>query len=113
VNSPEASIVVPGAFTRGTNHFTHSGSPTDTAIVAEYETRYGGLSSRSRASWPRSSRPTPRSPRSSTPRRATDPYRVYTDPSDDGAAIVVAVGDRVRAELLRRIGPDDVLQPAK
>ena len=27
----ETSIVVPGAFTRGTNHFAHSGKPADTA----------------------------------------------------------------------------------
>lgn len=32
----ETSIIVPGAFTRGTNHFAHSGSPADTARAAEY-----------------------------------------------------------------------------
>ena len=32
----ETSIVVPGAFTKGTNHFAHSGSPEDTAVAAEY-----------------------------------------------------------------------------
>jgi len=33
----ETSIVVPGAFTGGTNHFLHSGRPADGARVAEYE----------------------------------------------------------------------------
>src|SRR6266705_1755090 len=33
----ETSIVVPGAFTGGTNHFAHSGRPSDDARVAEYE----------------------------------------------------------------------------
>src|SRR6202041_2709866 len=33
----ETSIVVPGAFTGGTNHFAHAGSPADKARVAEYE----------------------------------------------------------------------------
>src|ERR1700736_2220278 len=33
----ETSIIVPGAFTGGTNHFAHSGSPADRARVAEYE----------------------------------------------------------------------------
>ena len=33
----ETSIIVPGAFTGGTNHFAHSGAPADTARVAEYE----------------------------------------------------------------------------
>ena len=33
----ETTIIVPGAFTGGTNHFAHSGHPADTAVVAEYE----------------------------------------------------------------------------
>jgi NAD(P)-dependent dehydrogenase (short-subunit alcohol dehydrogenase family) len=33
----ETSIVVPGAFTKGTSHFAHSGRPADEARVAEYE----------------------------------------------------------------------------
>src|SRR4029453_14832272 len=32
----ETSIIVPGAFTKGTNHFAHSGSPADKARAAEY-----------------------------------------------------------------------------
>src|SRR6201984_3609725 len=33
----ETSIIVPGAFTSGTNHFAHSSRPADPARVAEYE----------------------------------------------------------------------------
>jgi len=33
----ETSIIVPGAFTGGTNHFAHSGPPTDKERAAEYE----------------------------------------------------------------------------
>ena len=33
----ETMIVVLGAFTRGTNHFAHSGRPADQARLAEYE----------------------------------------------------------------------------
>jgi NAD(P)-dependent dehydrogenase (short-subunit alcohol dehydrogenase family) len=33
----ETSIIVPGAFTGGTNHFAHSGRPADTQRVAEYD----------------------------------------------------------------------------
>jgi hypothetical protein len=29
----ETSIIVPGAFTSGTNHFAHSGKPTDGSTV--------------------------------------------------------------------------------
>ncbi len=39
------------------------------------------------------------------------PFRVHIDPSDDGAAVVNAVADRVRAEFLRRVGLDDLLHP--
>lgn len=39
----ETSIIVPGSFTSGTNHFAHSGRPDDTTVEAEYETRYAGL----------------------------------------------------------------------
>jgi NAD(P)-dependent dehydrogenase (short-subunit alcohol dehydrogenase family) len=33
----ETSIIVPGAFTGGTNHFAHAGSPADKARVAKHE----------------------------------------------------------------------------
>src|SRR6202030_4740235 len=33
----ETSIIVPGAFTKGTNHFAHAGVPTDEQRLAEYE----------------------------------------------------------------------------
>src|SRR5260370_8053382 len=40
----ETAIIVPGAFTKGTNHFAHSGSPADKARAAEYdEGPYAGL----------------------------------------------------------------------
>ena len=39
------------------------------------------------------------------------PFRVHIDPTQDGAEVVNAVLDRVRAEFLRRIGLSDVLTP--
>src|SRR6266550_2292726 len=43
----ESSIIVPGAFTSGTNHFAHAGSPADKARVAEYEAGpYKGMADR-------------------------------------------------------------------
>src|SRR3989449_7664734 len=33
----ETSIIVPGAFTKGTSHFAYAGTPADKARVAEYE----------------------------------------------------------------------------
>jgi hypothetical protein len=41
------------------------------------------------------------------------PFRVHVDPTQDGAEVVNMVSDRVRAELLRRIGLGDVLTAAK
>jgi nucleoside-diphosphate-sugar epimerase len=40
------------------------------------------------------------------------PFRVHVDPSEDGAEVVNRMADRVRAELLRRIGLADLLKPA-
>jgi hypothetical protein len=39
------------------------------------------------------------------------PFRVHIDPTQDGAEVVTGVLDRVRAEMLRRIGLSDVLKP--
>ena len=39
------------------------------------------------------------------------PFRVHIDPTQDGAEVVNMVLDRVRAELLRRIGLGDLLVP--
>jgi hypothetical protein len=39
------------------------------------------------------------------------PFRVHVDPTQDGAEVVNMVLDRVRAQLLRRIGLGDLLVP--
>jgi len=64
----ETSIIVPGAFTGGTNHFAHARSPGDKARAAEYEAGpYTGLRTRcSKASLPLS-RPMQMSPLWRTP----------------------------------------------
>jgi NAD(P)-dependent dehydrogenase (short-subunit alcohol dehydrogenase family) len=42
----ETSIVVPGAFTKGTNHFAHAGAPADTSRAIEYaDGTYAGIPS--------------------------------------------------------------------
>ncbi|CAM5774681.1 short-chain dehydrogenase/reductase [Labrys miyagiensis] len=115
----ETAIIVPGAFTKGTNHFAHSGSPADTARASEYndgpykgvpEQALKGLASLEPADadagdvavaivrvvgMPFGSRP----------------FRTHVDPSQDGAEIVNGVADRVRAEMFRRIGLEDLLKP--
>jgi NAD(P)-dependent dehydrogenase (short-subunit alcohol dehydrogenase family) len=115
----ETSIIVPGAFTKGTNHFVHSGKPADTARAAEYDNGpYAGLPDlalKGLASL---------EPADADAASVADaivkvvglpfgkrPFRTHIDPSEDGAEIVNGVADRVRAELFRRIGIEDLLKP--
>ena len=115
----ETTIIVPGAFTCGTNHFAHAGSPTDKTRVTEYEAGpYAGFAEQLRKGFASIVPPdadvsavadaivkvvnTPFGKR---------PLRVHYDPTQDGAEVVNMVSDRVRAELLRRIGLGDVLTP--
>ncbi|MEU8225792.1 SDR family oxidoreductase [Kribbella sp. NPDC048915] len=114
----ETTIIVPGAFTHGTNHSVHSGTPADTDVVAAYETKYAGLMdqvSQRLAGLEPESADVGEVARLITEVVGTEkgrrPFRVSYDPSDDGAVVVNAVADRVRAEFLRRVGLDDLLHP--
>lgn len=115
----ETSIIVPGAFTGGTNHFAHAGSPDDKARVAEYEAGpYKGFADDVLKGF------SSIVPPDANVEGVADaivkvvdapfgrrPFRVHYDPTQDGAEVVNMVSDRVRAELLRRIGLTDVLTP--
>ena len=39
----DTSLVVPGAFTSGTNHFRHAGTPADADVAADYDRLYATL----------------------------------------------------------------------
>ncbi len=115
----ETSIIVPGAFTGGTNHFAHAGSPADQARAAEYEAGpYAGFANDVLKGF---SSIVPADADVSAVADAIvkvvdapfgrRPFRVHIDPSQDGAEVVNAVSDRVRVELLRRIGLGDLLTP--
>jgi NAD(P)-dependent dehydrogenase (short-subunit alcohol dehydrogenase family) len=115
----ETSIIVPGAFTGGTNHFAHAGSPADQARAAEYEAGpYKGFADDVLKGF--SSIVPPDASVEGVAEaivKVVDapfgkrPFRVHYDPTQDGAEVVNMVSDRVRAELLRRIGLSDVLTP--
>ena len=116
----ETSIIVPGAFTKGTNHFAHSGSPADTARAAEYndgpykgvpEQALQGLASLEPADADAGDVAVAIVDVIGMP-FGKRPFRVHVDPSQDGAEIVNGVADRVRAEMFRRIGLEDLLAPA-
>jgi len=116
----ETSIVVPGAFTSGTNHFAHAGHPADTVVEAAYETKYAGLMDQVAAKL------AALEPADADASMVSDeiarivalpegqrPYRVHIDPSNDGSAEVSAVADRIRREFLTRIDLADLLTAAK
>jgi NAD(P)-dependent dehydrogenase (short-subunit alcohol dehydrogenase family) len=115
----ETAIIVPGAFTKGTNHFAHSGAPADRARAAEYdEGPYAGLPDQALKGLASLE---PADADAATVAEAIvgvvgmpfgkRPFRTHVDPSQDGAEIVNGVADRVRAELFRRIGIGDLLSP--
>ena len=112
----ETTIVVPGSFTSGTNHFANAGHPADERIATAYEAEYAGLMdevSRKLAEL---------APDDADPGevarqivkvvgmpKGSRPFRVYVDPADDGAEDVFRVGDRVRQWFYQRIGLIDLL----
>jgi NAD(P)-dependent dehydrogenase (short-subunit alcohol dehydrogenase family) len=115
----ETSIVVPGAFTTGTNHFAHAGSPADAQTAGQYA-----------AAWPAAFADRIKDALAATVLESADPaavgravvnivaaprgerpLRVHVDPASDGAEVSFAVIDRVRAEFLHRIGHADLLHP--
>ncbi|GIH14987.1 SDR family oxidoreductase [Rugosimonospora africana] len=114
----ETAIIVPGAFTHGTNHFANSGHPADLDVVAEYDKLYPNLTEQV------AQRLAALEPADADVARVAEaiaevvdtpagqrPFRTHIDPSDDGSSVVSAVADRIRAEFLTRIGLQDLLKP--
>jgi NAD(P)-dependent dehydrogenase (short-subunit alcohol dehydrogenase family) len=115
----ETSIVVPGSFTRGTNHFAHSGHPEDVDVSSAYEKHYAGLMEQV------AKKLSALAPPDADPAMVAEeiarivalphgqrPYRVHIDPANDGSERVSDVADEVRAEFLRRVELEDLLTPA-
>ncbi len=99
-------------------HFAHAGHPGDTRTAEVYDTHYAGLMDQV------SERLADLSPDDADPQlvaeaiiRAVDapqgrrPYRVHIDPADDGAALVLALGDGIRRTSCDQIGLADLLPP--
>ncbi|TXN29473.1 SDR family NAD(P)-dependent oxidoreductase [Lacisediminihabitans profunda] len=116
----ETTIVVPGAFTSGTNHFATAGEPADLAVVADYDTRYAGLAveiaAKLRAATPAdasASMVADEIARIVALPRGERPFRTHVDPLDDGSQEVSDVADQVRANFLTRLGLGDLLKVEK
>ncbi|MGW3960923.1 SDR family NAD(P)-dependent oxidoreductase [Amycolatopsis sp. NPDC005003] len=112
----DTTIVVPGAYPSGTNHFAHAGTPADTGRDAEYQAEYGKLRDGMAQAL------TDIFPAGRTTDEVADeivrvvglpagqrPFRVHIDPSNDGSEVVAIVNDRIRAEFYRRIGIEELL----
>lgn len=112
----DTTILVPGAFTTGTNHFRNAGAPSDTGVAAAYDNEYGtlreGLTQRLASL----------EPADANVRSVADeivrvvglpagerPFRTHVDPSRDGSEFVSVVADRLRVEFYRRIGIEELL----
>lgn len=112
----DTTIVVPGAYPSGTNHFAHAETPADESRAAGYDAAYGELRARMLTGL------TEIFP----PGREVDevaeeivrvidlpagerPLRTHIDPSRDESEVVSVVYDRIRAEFYRRIGAGELL----
>jgi NAD(P)-dependent dehydrogenase (short-subunit alcohol dehydrogenase family) len=114
----DTTIIVPGSFTTGTNHFANAGHPQDRGVVEAYEPLYAGLMDQV------SIRLADLAPDDADPHAVAEaivtvvdtpagrrPFRVHIDPADDGAETVNRVGDLVRRNFYARIGLEDLLGP--
>lgn len=112
----DTSIVIPGAYTEGTNHFAHAGAPADGEREREYDDEYADL----RASL--NDRLAALIPAGSDVQAVADeivrivdlpagrrPFRSHLDPSKDGSHVASVVYDRLRHEFYHRVGIEELL----
>ncbi|MBL7255928.1 SDR family oxidoreductase [Actinoplanes sp. LDG1-01] len=113
----DTTIVVPGSFTTGTNHYAHAGRPGDTAVADSYDQKYAGVMDDLLGRQARLS-PADADPAEVAREitrvvglpRGRRPFRVYIDPAQDGAEEIFRIGDRVRREFYRAVGYEDLLR---
>ena len=112
----ETTIVVPGSFTTGTNHFANAGHAADDDVAAAYEEHYAGLMDQLTQKLAELA-PDDADPADvarqivqvvDTP-KGSRPFRVYIDPADDGGEEVFRLGDRIRETFYQRVGLTDLL----
>ena len=112
----ETSIVAPGAFTSGTDHFPSAGKPADSARAGAYA-RYDGVMDQigERLTSLTSPDADPKAVADEVVRivglaKGTRPMRSVIDFVGDGSAQVLEVSERVRIEFAKRIGMGDLLE---
>jgi NAD(P)-dependent dehydrogenase (short-subunit alcohol dehydrogenase family) len=116
----ETSIVMPGFFSSGTDPFSRAMVPADRERAAIYSAGPTSDLAEKILQGTKSLEPADSDPEVvahaiveivDTP-CGQRPHRVTVDPAQGGAEIVAAMSDRLRADLLRRIGLSDLLTPA-
>ena len=115
----ETTIVVPGVFTKGTNHFASALKPGDETVAEAYEG--GPAKGLGDALLKASASTEPADADPSEVARAIvrvvntpfgkRPFRITIDPAQDGSEIVAAVQDRLRQDTLNRLGLGYLLSP--
>jgi NAD(P)-dependent dehydrogenase (short-subunit alcohol dehydrogenase family) len=116
----ETTIVMPGAFTTGTEHFANASGASDQAVTSAY-TRLDPLLSRNEKATSSLFRPD----EDADPVAVADeiarilalphglkPFRSVVDYTHSGVEIVTAAADTAREDFVRRMGFGDLLRPA-
>ena len=116
----ETSIIVPGSFTKGTNHFQNSGRPENQDIQNQYDELYPKLmddvSNKLANLFPTDgdvSQVADEIDRIISLPKGEKPFRSHIDPADDGSKKVSDISDQNRSEFLERIGLKDLLNIKK
>ncbi len=116
----ETVIVVPGVYTKGTNHFPNADHPDDKEREAEYNA--GPTSDLAKLAKEGDENSIPETADPADVARATvkvinlpfgqRPFRVTVDAADGGAEEMNKMGDRIRADYLKTACMGDLLHPS-
>ncbi|KAL8826634.1 MAG: hypothetical protein Q9191_003682 [Dirinaria sp. TL-2023a] len=115
----ETSIIVPGPYVSGTNHFADAAEPADSAVAEEYDQGASkGLSTRVTDGLVKV---VAKDADPGNVARAIvgvvgmefgkRPFRVHVDTQGDGAHVVNPVADRMREQAMKDMELDDLLTP--
>lgn len=118
----ETTIICPGVFTSGTNHFEHAGKGADGEISAEYlqdSAPYSGVPERVLKGLEQGDSPgdvvqvAKAMVEVVSASLGSAPFRVHVDPWNDGGGVVDCVKDLARKEFYYKMGMKDILEVSK
>jgi NAD(P)-dependent dehydrogenase (short-subunit alcohol dehydrogenase family) len=110
----ETTILIPGRFEDGTNHFANADSAKDQARVSAYASLAADVSAHLAGLVPPDAQVQDVADeivRLAGLPHGSRPFRSHIDPVHGGSEVVSVVTDRIRAEYFRRIGMPDLLTP--